>query len=101
MIRYTLVHPQWGIFTGTGFGFAFWSMMETGGQSVVPTFKDLAEAKEYAALFEPSAQSEIQCVEVDTFGQQYADIKALKSAGLSDMIGLLDPRWNLHPFGYA
>ena len=106
MIRIALVHPEMGVFVGHALGLCFWSKLDAAGQERAATFIDECDARVFTDMMldagtPPEEVSQIQLVEVDTLGDEYADIRALRAAGLGDQIGLLDPRWYIHEMGNA
>lgn len=55
-MRVVIVHPVYGVFTGHAWGLAFWSLLDAGGQTHVPTFDDAKSAQEFVDTWQSSPE---------------------------------------------
>ena len=89
MKKVVITHPEMGIFVGAAMGFAFWSMLDTGGQYQVVTFEDEEDAREFVGEWVPAQDPDTyNYVEVDSM-KEWATVVELDRAGLGEFTALL------------
>lgn len=89
MKKIVITHPEMGIFVGAAMGFAFWSMLDVGGQYLCVTFEDEEDAREFVGDWVPTQDPDTyNYVEVDSV-TEWATVAELDKAGLGEMTALL------------
>ena len=84
-----IVHDEMGVFIGVGLGLAFFSMLDTGGQTECATFEHEIEARAFVESWdEQNDPNNYRYVTVAT-NAHHVGIELLVKAGLADMIGKL------------
>lgn len=89
MKRIVIVHEKMGIFVGGAMGLAFFSMIDTGGQSRAVLFDDESDAREFLREWEPKQDpNDYYYVEVEA-REEWATVAELIASGLERFTMLL------------
>lgn len=85
-----ITHEKQGIYVGNALGFGFWSMLDTAGQTEVPTFENERQAREHVASWiDHNDPDDYRYVEVKAQAEMSATADELAAAGLEGMLGEL------------
>jgi len=87
--RIVIVHNEMGIFVGAAVGFAFWSMLDPGGQHQAVTFDDEEDARDFVKEWIPPQDPDAYRYVTVESASEWATISELDRAGLGTMTALL------------
>lgn len=88
MKNIVIVHPEMGIYLGTGFGLGFFSLLDCAGQEYAASFDNADQAREHIASWESNNDpTAYRFVEVECEEEFYATIEELEAAGLAEFTG--------------
>lgn len=86
-----ITHPEHGIFVGAAMGLAFWTLLDTAGQSRVATFSSIAEAREFVSSWELAEFDRARCeyiiLPTVSADSDHASLADLIAAGLDHLTG--------------
>ena len=92
MTRFVIYSPEDGVFLGHALGLAFFSKLDTAGQTAAPTFADANDAAELLGLF-----GQVRLVPVTPDQGDYASMAACMAAGLPGWLSEETPTQNCLP----
>lgn len=61
---YVIAHAELGVFVGAAMGLAFWSRLDSVGQTVAATFASEEEALDFARIWEQDAPIDLDAIEI-------------------------------------
>jgi hypothetical protein len=94
-LKVVMVHPDWGLYLGTGNGVLLWTKIETGGLYTARAFPGVQHAKAYLSMMDmPTGRDGVRLIEyvpvVADIEGEWASTVSLRRAGLGPLIGDLE-----------
>ncbi len=90
-LRILVVHPTDGVFVGYALGFAFFAKLDTAGQSRVPVFDDLADARLCVLVGLKMSPDDFSYHQIEvTDPQRGASAAEVRAAGFADVADELE-----------